>query len=82
VTLGRASLPRLNVRLSDASGWIPCAVRNPKERGRYLVYHPSFPEQWRIVRYGTSTGWENGRNKLSAPKDRITHWMPLPEAPK
>jgi hypothetical protein len=68
--------------LSDASGWIPCAVRNPKERGRYLVYHPSFPEQWRIVRYGTSTGWENGRNKLSAPKDRITHWMPLPEAPK
>lgn len=66
---------------SPVAGWVSVEERLPEERGRYLVYQATFPEPIRIVNFGTSRGWENGRDKLSPPGRRITHWMPLPPAP-
>jgi hypothetical protein len=62
--------------------WTACKERLPKERGRYMVYQASFPEPIRIVNFGTSRGWENGRDKSLPPERRISHWMPLPTPPE
>lgn len=66
--------------------WIPCAKRNPPERGSYLTLSfahgmKTLPE-WKILNYGTSRKWDNGRNKHLPPESRVRFWMPLPAPPK
>ena len=64
----------------SAAHWIACKDLQPALRGEYLVYHPHWPEPYRVVRY-SGKGWENGRDKQRAVGQRITHWMELPEPP-
>lgn len=65
--------------------WIPCAKNNPKERGTYLTLafdhgNERLPNI-RILNYGTSRKWDNGRDKLNPVESRIKYWMPLPSIP-
>jgi hypothetical protein len=82
IDMERALTPSTNgeQQRSDA-GWVRVSERLPKERGRYMVYQASFLEPIRIVNFGTSRGWENGRDKIHPREKRITHWMPLPQPP-
>lgn len=70
---------RLELRLSDgAPGWIPVSERMPKDEQRVLVY-----------RAGDTPPCDYGVDKASiyftdgfVHHPGVTHWMPLPEAPK
>lgn len=61
--------------------WIKRSERNPKERGAYLVYKAGI-DDISICNFGTSKGWENGRNLGIDNIYRVTHWMLIPEPPK
>lgn len=63
------------------NGWTECAKSNPKERGTYLTLAfdyglPACPN-YRILNYGTSRKWDNGRDTLNPPESRIKFWKPL-----
>jgi len=65
--------------------WTACATRNPPERGTYLTlsfaYGMETLPEWKIMSYGTSRKWGNGRNKMLPPESRVRYWMPLPPPP-
>lgn len=64
--------------------WIERSAQLPKERGAYLVYDPDYPEPVRVCTFGTSKGFDNGRDSIRRKSGRsgITHWMPLPAPPR
>lgn len=64
------------------SGWIPVAERLPTlESDKYLVW---FQDQHAVLEYDSQCGWcwGSGDKMLDRSQKEITHWMPLPEAPK
>ena len=63
-----------------SEGWIKRSERNPKKRGAYLTYKEGI-DVMSIKNFGTSSGWENGRNLGIDNIYRVTHWMELPEKP-
>jgi hypothetical protein len=64
------------------SGWIARKDRLPPERGAYLVFDPYFPEPVRVANWGTSKGFDNGRDNAARKRGYgVTHWMPLPPPP-
>ena len=78
--------------------WIPVSERLPEEDGRYLVFERgylipsirvlSFARDGRKVdKYDFHRGWKNVWYRYDSEwghltTDDVTHWMPLPEAPK
>lgn len=60
--------------------WTARKDRNPTERGSYLTYCAG-RDSIRITNFGTSRGWDNGRDRLAGENYKITHWMPLPDRP-
>jgi len=64
------------------SKWIEAIERKPKERGEYLVIQGEWDNLPKIMNFGTSQGWSNGRYNHRAGIYRVTHWMPLPKPPK
>jgi len=62
--------------------WIKCSERVPEIDGAYAIYAPSMDKDCPLIMtayYHESVGWS------MLPQvwiDAITHWMPLPEAPK
>ena len=78
--------------------WIPVAERLPDKDGYYLVFKRNRYGVWRYVagfakdgrkvdRYDFKRQWENVWYEYDneygyVVLDSITHWMPLPEAPK
>jgi hypothetical protein len=62
-------------RLENQSKWISVEERLPDEQGHFLIVDKE--EQMNTVFYTPRFGWfSHFRIK------NITHWMPLPEAPK
>jgi len=61
--------------------WIDARKRNPDTAGEYLT--ATTAGDYRIVRYGTSKKWQNGReNHLPLDSEHRTRWwMPLPTLP-
>ena len=63
--------------------WIPVTERLPETPGEYMVaYHPCY---WDRVHDEIKVGLDSFRGKTSWAKkkyQRVTHWMPLPDAPK
>ena len=71
-----------------SSCWIPVTERLPEKEGSYIVTTTTGavttarfyteeefpPTHYRPYSYRRSAGWSRNRN--------VTHWMPLPEAPK
>lgn len=56
--------------------WIPVEERLPEEKQRVIV---------RCERVGTSVGWilwGNWMTDIGPGAGKVTHWMPLPSAPK
>lgn len=56
--------------------WIPVEERLPEEKQRVIV---------RCERVGTSVGWilwGNWMTDIGPGAVKVTHWMPLPKAPK
>ena len=56
--------------------WIPVEERLPEEKQRVIV---------RCERVGTSVGWilwGNWMTDIGPDAGKVTHWMPLPSAPK
>lgn len=56
--------------------WIPVEERLPEEKQRVIV---------RCERVGTSVGWilwGNWMTDIGPGAGKVTHWMPLPKAPK
>ena len=51
--------------------WINIKDKLPKKDGRYLVYIPNY--KWIGVSSLRNGKWDD---------NALTHWMPLPEAPK
>jgi hypothetical protein len=78
--------------------WIPVAERLPEEDGQYLVFQKhtygtytavlQFAKDGRKVdKYDFHRGWKNVWYRYDSEWgyitiDNVTHWMPLPEAPK
>ena len=73
--------------LEEKSKWIPVTERLPDEDGTYLVCtapgtvttarfyaFKSFPATKHLPALHRPSSWQSNRN--------VTHWMPLPEAPK
>lgn len=56
--------------------WIPVNERLPKESGYYLVHHKGGFVSERYFYEDAPEIFAQVRN------DPVTHWMPLPEAPK
>lgn len=74
---------------SVQSAWIKCSERLPEESGTYLtinmdrpylhMYPISYSAKWR--------GWNcldytDGELEARAHEMKVTHWMPLPDAPE
>ena len=62
--------------IERVQGWIPVEERLPEEKQRVIV---------RCERVGTSVGWilwSNWMTDIGPGAGKVTHWMPLPEAPK
>lgn len=60
----------------QAMRWIPVEGRLPEEKQRVIV---------RCERVGTSVGWilwGNWMTDIGPGAGKVTHWMPLPKAPK
>ena len=79
-------IERLNGLLSQSSTWIPVNERMPEMPGTYLVMFTSKRGKWINHRpFVTECVFTPG-DKLMwvivAMDSEITHWMPLPEAPK
>lgn len=64
------------INLIRQSEWISVEERLPEESGWYLanIITPFDLEFSSISHYSKGYGWDN--------PDTVTHWMPLPEAPK
>lgn len=61
---------------AEVPRWIPVEERLPEEKQRVIV---------RCERVGTSVGWilwGNWMTDIGPGAGKVTHWMPLPEAPK
>lgn len=63
------------------SGWIPVSERLPEEGGRYWCY---VEEQNSLGKshYQWNCSWNKGAWSDKALTGRVTHWMPLPDAPQ
>lgn len=72
------------VNLAARSEWISVEDRLPEESGYFLVYIQRESEGFRVnaYYYCEDEMWENGDTMASSEYFGITHWMPLPEAPK
>lgn len=72
-----------DINVGSKSEWISVEERLPEENGRYLVCvnisHLAFENLTAIaiMAYGISHGFY-----LYNENEKVTHWMPLPEAPK
>ena len=68
---------------SDESKWIP-ANEPPKEEGEYFVHRKGYAANHRAVLwYSKKRGWHYTDPDLgNVTVKNVTHWMPLPEAPK
>ena len=73
---------------ADATKWIPVSERLPEEDGRYLVLTPGYIlggddyNVW-LIWYRPQGGFYDIDPQWGdMPMDDVTHWMPLPEAPK
>ena len=67
---------RLNPEEVQQIRWIPVEERMPEEKQRVIV---------RCERVGTSVGWilwGNWMTDIGPDAGKVTHWMPLPKAPK
>lgn len=64
------------VELRSRGKWIPVCERLPEEKGLYLVAVINDHER----RY-SKTAWYHGHGNWFL-HQKVTHWMPLPEAPK
>lgn len=64
--------------------WISVDERLPNESGYFLVYIPRESAGFRVnaYYYCENETWEDGNGMASSEYYGITHWMPLPEAPK
>ena len=56
--------------------WIDVNERLPEEDGLYLAHYPDQPYKQKIVFFRSNI------NKFNLFHELITHWMPLPDAPK
>lgn len=76
----------LERRLPDTPKWIPVGERLPAEDQQVLIYSPSAVDRMHVVLRRTidSQGRSPARDECFAwwSPCPITHWMPLPEAPK
>lgn len=63
-----------------ASGWIPCIERLPEDGVEVLVYDDCIL----IATFDSSEKYTSGWMEAFEcyPLHSVTHWMPLPEAPK
>lgn len=63
--------------------WIPCSERMPNEDGHYLcVFNDGDVILLIMCETYMGTGdWDHGDSWYSYDSGKITHWMPLPEAP-
>lgn len=82
----------------DALKWISVNERLPETDGRYLVHKNLWGSTWfdvisfakdgrKIDEYDFQKNWENVWYNYDSEwghvtTDSVTHWMPLPEAPK
>lgn len=68
--------------LTPQNKWVSVDERLPDNKGEYLVaYHPCI---WDFVSDEICVGFDSFRGKTTWAKkkyQRVTHWMPLPEAP-
>lgn len=64
---------------SQCAEWISVRDRLPTDKNHYLIYAPSWKIPIKVLRYhpGLKRFWYGGDYAES-----VTHWMPLPEAPK
>lgn len=63
---------------ADATRWIPCSERLPEESLNSVIGWDAFRERCAFVQFYDGTFQIMG----SIESFKITHWMPLPEAPK
>ncbi|MFU1850827.1 dATP/dGTP pyrophosphohydrolase domain-containing protein [Citrobacter portucalensis] len=78
--------PRLHIKKAGNSpvtpdGWIPVSERMPEESGRYWCY---VEEQNSLGKshYQWNCSWNGEVWSEKALTGRVTHWIPLPAAPK
>lgn len=70
---------RMGAEWADAHPhWISVEDELPKENGRYLVFNGITKDQ-EIFVYSNGIWWYNADRR---PNGIVTHWMPLPQAPK
>lgn len=63
--------------------WIPVSERLPEESGEYNVMIKGAERATSLWYSQLSNGWYNfDDDDYKEPYDDVTHWMPLPEAPK
>lgn len=59
--------------------WVSVADAMPKQKGCYIVYAPSPDENSPLI---TTSWWTlQGWGIVERWASRVTHWMPLPDAP-
>lgn len=73
--------------LKERTRWIPVSERLPKINGAYQVFRPTFhnPMCFSICYFDGQNTWHDSYGvdftRVLSSGD-VTHWMPLPEAPK
>ena len=93
-----AKLQAENAHLKEVQKWIPVTERLPDKDGKYLTYyHNHFVDITRVLDFAKDARKVNKYDFLRSWKkvwyeydseygyftiDDVTHWMPLPEAPK
>jgi hypothetical protein len=70
-----------NAGYRKQSEWISVEERLPERSTRVLAYSKKYNEV-NVYYYGGADEWWDNDGWASAKYYEITHWMPLPEAPK
>lgn len=73
-----ATVADLEQRFAKASSWIPVSERLPFLRAYVWAWETAGALHCTIAQYRGSSGWYGPWDEQIT----VTHWMPLPEAPK
>jgi hypothetical protein len=71
-------LSEVNV-MKNKQKWTSVEEALPKEDGEYLTYHDGY---YMLLQYSTKHKLFNVTEKPQTAITSVTHWMPIPEAPK
>ena len=95
LTLMQDAADAIEELLAAAPKWISVEDEPPKENGRYLVRYKRdanlgdeetvHEDEIRIMRFFVDDGWRYPiicNDHVRLVNEEVTHWMPLPKAPK